>query len=274
MPRSPLLFPLLLLLLPPLAPGFGLRGTGDRRPECGPCRPERCPAPAHCPAPWIAARDECGCCMRCLGADGASCGGRAGARCGPGLVCASRAAGTAPEGTGLCVCAQRGAVCGSDGRSYPSVCALRLRARHALRAHLGHLHKARDGPCEFAPVVVIPPRSVHNATGAQVYLSCEVRAVPSPVITWRKVTQSPEGTQVLEDLPGDHVNIAVQVRGGPSDHETTAWILISPLRKEDEGVYQCHSANMLGEAQSRSTVTVTEPSRYQAPRLPALEGRL
>ena len=42
-----------------------------------------------------------------------------------------------------------------------------------------------------------------------------------------QVTQSPEGTRVLEDLPGDHVNIAVQVRGGPSDHEATAWILVS-----------------------------------------------
>lgn len=148
MPRSPLL--LLLLWLPPLAPGLGLHGAGSpRRPECGPCRPERCPAPAHCPASGIAARDACGCCTLCLGAEGASCGGRAGARCGPGLVCASQTAGAAPEGTGLCLCAQRGAVCGSDGRTYPSVCALRLRALHPPRVHTGHLHKARDGPCEF-----------------------------------------------------------------------------------------------------------------------------
>ncbi|XP_006863250.1 PREDICTED: insulin-like growth factor-binding protein-like 1 [Chrysochloris asiatica] len=263
MPRSPALFPLLLLLLPQLAASLGLHGAGGRHPECGPCRPEHCLVPARCPAPGIAARDECGCCALCLGAEGASCGGRAGARCGPGLVCASRATGAAPEGTGLCVCAQRGAVCGSDGRSYPSVCALRLRARHAPRAHLRHLHKARDGPCEFAPVIISPPRNVHNFSGAQVYLSCEVRAVPAPVITWRKVTQSPAGTQVLEELPGDHVNVAVQVRGGPSDHGATAWILINPLKKEDEGVYQCHSANMVGEAQSHGTVTVIELSEYQ-----------
>eukprot|EP00071_Canis_lupus_P009180 XP_005627047.1 insulin-like growth factor-binding protein-like 1 [Canis lupus familiaris] len=125
-----------------------------------------------------------------------------------------------------------------------------------------------------APVVIIPPRSVHNVTGAQVYLSCEVRAVPTPVITWRKVTQSPEGTRVLEDLPGDHVNIAVQVRGGPSDHEATAWILINPLRKEDEGVYLCHSANAVGEAQSQGTVTVIDLSKYNAPRLPAPDDRM
>ncbi|XP_007456091.1 PREDICTED: insulin-like growth factor-binding protein-like 1-like [Lipotes vexillifer] len=149
MPRSPVLFLLLLLMQPQPAPGLGLRGAGGQSPECDLCRPERCPEPARCPAPSIAARDECGCCARCLGAEGASCGGWAGVRCGPGLVCASRAAGAGPEGTGLCVCAQRGAVCGSDGRSYPSVCALRLRARQVSRAHPGHLHKVRDGPCEF-----------------------------------------------------------------------------------------------------------------------------
>uniref|UniRef100_G1QFV4 Insulin like growth factor binding protein like 1 n=1 Tax=Myotis lucifugus TaxID=59463 RepID=G1QFV4_MYOLU len=154
--------------------------------------------------------------------------------------------------------------------------ALRLRARHAPGRHLGHLHKGRDGPCEFAPVVVVPPRSVHNITGAQPqssrggrYLYIRTRA-----ISWNEVTQSPEGTQALKDLPGDHVNIAVQVRGGPSDHEATAWILINPLRKEDEGVYQCHSANAVGEAQSHGKVTVSDLSTYKAPRFPAPHDRM
>ena len=31
----------------------------------------------------------------------------------------------------------------------------------------------------------------------------------------------------MEELPGDHTNIAVQVQGGPSDHEATAWVLVS-----------------------------------------------
>ncbi|KAB0368586.1 hypothetical protein FD755_019620, partial [Muntiacus reevesi] len=125
-----------------------------------------------------------------------------------------------------------------------------------------------------APVVITPPQSVHNVTGAQVYLSCEVRAVPAPVVTWRKVTRSPAGNQATEDLPGDHVNIAVHVRGGPSDHEVTAWVLISPLRKEDEGLYQCYSANALGEAQSHGTVTVVDRSQHGAPRFPAPADRL
>ncbi|EGW07917.1 Insulin-like growth factor-binding protein-like 1 [Cricetulus griseus] len=75
------------------------------------------------------------------------------------------------------------------------------------------------------PVVLMPPRDVHNVTGAQVFLSCEVKAVPTPVITWKK---------------------------------------INPLRKEDEGVYHCHAANAIGEAQSHSTVTVLDLSRYKS----------
>ncbi|XP_074850096.1 insulin-like growth factor-binding protein-like 1 isoform X2 [Carettochelys insculpta] len=234
-----------LLLLALLA-----RGAAD---TCGPCRPERCP-PARC----LAAPDACGCCPRCRGAEGERCGGRGaggerGPSCGPGLVCVSGAG--APEGSGRCVCEQDGAVCGSDGRSYPSVCALRL------RAGARRLRKAHHGECRQAPVIVVPPKKIHNITGAQVYLLCEVKAVPTPVITWRKVTESPKGVKLLEELPGDRVNIAVQVCGGPSKHESTGWVLINPLMKEDEGVYQCHASNMVGETQAEGNIKVTEQSK-------------
>uniref|UniRef100_A0A7M4EZZ2 Insulin like growth factor binding protein like 1 n=1 Tax=Crocodylus porosus TaxID=8502 RepID=A0A7M4EZZ2_CROPO len=156
-----------------------------------------------------------------------------------------------------------GAVCGSDGRSYRSVCALRL---HSWAAR-PRLHKAHDGECKLGecgagpPVIIVPPKKIHNVTGAQVYLSCEVKAVPTPIITWRKVTESPKGVKLLEELPGDRVNMAVQVRGGPSKHESTGWVLINPLTKEDEGVYQCHANNMVGETHADGNIKVTEQSK-------------
>eukprot|EP00062_Callorhinchus_milii_P007604 gi/632949402/ref/XP_007890137.1/ PREDICTED: insulin-like growth factor-binding protein-like 1 [Callorhinchus milii] len=109
-----------------------------------------------------------------------------------------------------------------------------------------------------APVIVIPPKPIQNVTGSQVYLACEVKAVPTPIITWRKVTESPKGVKLLEELPGDRVNVAIQVRGGPSKHESTGWVLINPLTKEDEGVYQCHASNILGEVQTEETIKVIE----------------
>ncbi|XP_068941395.1 insulin-like growth factor-binding protein-like 1 [Petaurus breviceps papuanus] len=261
---------------------YHLTGANDsgNSNECGQCIPENC-EPVRCKAPELSVRDDCGCCEQCLGAEGELCGGRGSAgwrrqaRCGPGLVCVSQSRevlGAAAsqeqlpeelEGTGLCVCKEDGAVCGSDGRSYQSLCALHLHSWVSVRAGRERVHKAHDGECKLAPVIVLPPKKIHNVTGAQVYLSCEVKAVPTPVITWRKITESPKGVKLLEELPGDRVNMAVQVRGGPSKHESTGWVLINPLTKEDEGVYQCHATNMVGETQSYGTIKVTELSKYK-----------
>ncbi|KAB0336712.1 hypothetical protein FD755_025887, partial [Muntiacus reevesi] len=132
---------------------------------------------------------------------------RAGARCGPGLVCASRAAGAAPEGTGLCVCAQRGSVCGSDGRSYPSVCALRLRARQAPRALPGRLHKARDGPCEFECGKQGVPTGVKN--------------LPAKWETWVR-------SLGWEDSPGEGNNYPLQYSCGGRPLEISSKYYLSP----------------------------------------------
>ncbi|XP_039766834.1 insulin-like growth factor-binding protein-like 1 isoform X2 [Ornithorhynchus anatinus] len=225
---------LLLLLLLPLCllPRRSVGAAGGV--PCGPCRPDRC-EPAPCPAAELTVRDVCGCCERCLGAEGERCGGRAGrrARCGPRLVCVGLSrpgpgAAVPPpaelEGTGRCVCEEEGAVCGSDGRSYGSVCALHLHSALAREAGRDRIHKVHDGECKFAPVIVMPPKKIHNVTGAQVYLSCEVKAVPTPLITWRK---------------------------------------INPLTKEDEGVYQCHATNMEGETQSEGAIKVMDQSKYK-----------
>ncbi|XP_010218970.1 PREDICTED: insulin-like growth factor-binding protein-like 1 [Tinamus guttatus] len=128
--------------------------------------------------------------------------------------------------------------------------------------HNKGLHCLQEGiSFLLAPVIVVSPKKIHNVTGVQVYLSCEVKAVPTPIITWRKVSESPKGVKLMEELPGDRVNMAVQVRGGPSQHEGTAWVLINPLMKEDEGIYQCHATNMAGEAHADGSITVIEQNK-------------
>ncbi|XP_078392250.1 insulin-like growth factor-binding protein-like 1 isoform X1 [Cetorhinus maximus] len=254
------------------------------RAECGPCQPSSCP-PAQCQVPELRGKDECGCCQRCLGVQGELCGGEGlkHGRCAPGYVCLTSVAGERPEkveererekreekeeeeGTGSCVCKHDYPVCGSDSSTYPTICALHLASWLSVHRLQGKIHKTHDGECKYAPVVILSPTSVQNVTGAQVYLACEVKAVPTPIVTWRKVTESPKGIKLLEELPGDRVNVAVQVRGGPSKHESTGWVLINPLTKEDEGVYQCHASNILGEVQTEGTIKVTE-------KLPRVKGK-
>ncbi|KAM6227875.1 insulin-like growth factor-binding protein-like 1 [Spheniscus humboldti] len=103
-----------------------------------------------------------------------------------------------------------------------------------------------------SPAIVVSRKKIHNVTGAQVYLSCELKAVPTPVITWRKVSESRERVKLLEELPGDTANMAVQVRGQPSQHRGTGWVL---------GVYQCHTANIAGEAHADGSITVLEQNK-------------
>ncbi|KAL8202869.1 UNVERIFIED_CONTAM: hypothetical protein K2H54_028196 [Gekko kuhli] len=147
---APWLLPLVALCLH-LSASRGAEGAG-----CGACQPDRCP-PVRCAAPELTAQDECGCCERCLSVEGERCGGTRGARCGQGLVCVSQRAEGQPEadegdeeGTGRCVCEEDGAVCGSDGRSYGSVCALRLHSWRALHAGRERVRKTHDGECKLA----------------------------------------------------------------------------------------------------------------------------
>ncbi|KAH0628513.1 hypothetical protein JD844_009814, partial [Phrynosoma platyrhinos] len=106
------------------------------------------------------------------------------------------------------------------------------------------------------PSIVTPPKDIWNITGSQIFLSCEVIGVPTPVLTWNKITRGQYGVQRMELLPGDRDNLAIQTRGGPEKHEVTGWVLISPLSKDDAGEYECHALNSKGEATASARITI------------------
>uniref|UniRef100_A0A8C5Y3V9 Insulin like growth factor binding protein 7 n=1 Tax=Microcebus murinus TaxID=30608 RepID=A0A8C5Y3V9_MICMU len=113
-------------------------------------------------------------------------------------------------------------------------------------------------PLQTCPSIVTPPKDIWNVTGAQVYLSCEVIGIPTPVLIWNKVQRGHYGIQRTELLPGDRDNLAIQTRGGPEKHEVTGWVLVSPLSKEDGGEYECHASNSQGQASASAKITVVD----------------
>ncbi|XP_009473152.1 PREDICTED: insulin-like growth factor-binding protein 7 [Nipponia nippon] len=118
---------------------------------------------------------------------------------------------------------------------------------------------SRDGTRRGrGPSIVTPPKDIWNVTGAQIYLSCEVMGIPTPVLIWNKIIRGQYGVQRMELLPGDRENLAIQTRGGPEKHEVTGWVLISPLSKEDAGEYECHASNAKGEATASAKIHVVE----------------
>lgn len=116
------LLPVLTLLSVPVSAAAG----------CGPCDPAQCaPLPAEgCAAGSM--QDACGCCSVCAAAEGELCGGRRAAarRCGPGLECVKSAEDKKSK-LGVCVCKANYEVCGSDGVTYKSGCALKSASQAA-----------------------------------------------------------------------------------------------------------------------------------------------
>ncbi|XP_078532327.1 insulin-like growth factor-binding protein 7 [Lissotriton helveticus] len=247
-----LLSPLLPLLLLPAV--LTLPSPGPHQ-GCGQCQPALCPPPPEGGCAQGTMLDPCGCCQLCAPGEDEPCG-PAGA-CGAGTECLKlRKRRKGPAAPGLCVCKNRHPVCGSDGVTYPSGCRLQAASAAALRRGEEAVSQRAKGECQQAPSIVTPPKQTWNISGAQVYLSCEVIGIPTPILTWNKVIRTNYGVQKMELLPGDRDNLAIQTRGGPEKHEVTGWVLISPLTKDDAGEYECHAQNSRGEAAASAKIVV------------------
>uniref|UniRef100_A0A3Q2KX04 Serine protease HTRA1 n=1 Tax=Equus caballus TaxID=9796 RepID=A0A3Q2KX04_HORSE len=137
-PRASFLpLPLLLLLLPLLAPPVSAQSAraGRSVPAAGcpeRCEPSRCaPPPAHCEGGRV--RDACGCCegLQCVVSFGV-----------PASATVRRR-----SQAGLCVCASSEPVCGSDAKTYANPCQLRAASRRSERLHQPPVIVLQRGAC-------------------------------------------------------------------------------------------------------------------------------
>ncbi|KAM5271443.1 serine protease HTRA3 [Ctenodactylus gundi] len=124
-----------------------------RDPPAVPCPPRcdvsRCPSP-RCPGGYVP--DPCNCCLVCAAGEGEPCGRPRDAPCGDGLECAR----------GACRCRWTQAVCGTDGRTYSSACALQAASRRALQLSGAPVHQLQKGACPSGLHQLSSPRYKFN----------------------------------------------------------------------------------------------------------------
>lgn len=118
-------------------------------PGCGPCDPAQCaPLPTDgCPAGSLL--DSCACCSVCAAAEGQLCGGRRAAaahRCGSGLECV-KSDEDKKNKKGVCVCKSSYEVCGTDGLTYRSGCAMKSASLTAQREGKEPINVQNKGRC-------------------------------------------------------------------------------------------------------------------------------
>lgn len=106
------------------------------------CDLSRCSS-AHESCYFGVVKDNCGCCTICAAGEGEYCEERGHGFCGQGMTCEYR---TSERGT--CVCDSHEPVCGSDGRTYPSICRLKAENRRAKMSGIPAVIFIQRGPCE------------------------------------------------------------------------------------------------------------------------------
>ncbi|XP_072289949.1 serine protease HTRA1 [Eucyclogobius newberryi] len=105
------------------------------------CDSTQCPVPPHaCYHGRV--KDFCGCCVVCAAGEGEDCSGLA---CGAGLRCERRS--QERPGVRVCVCESNGVICGSDGRTYPSICRLRAETKRAEVENVPPVTVVQRGEC-------------------------------------------------------------------------------------------------------------------------------
>ncbi|XP_015244490.1 PREDICTED: serine protease HTRA3-like [Cyprinodon variegatus] len=112
------------------------------------CDVSSCPSPS-CPGGYVP--DRCGCCLVCSPREGDPCGRKNDLPCGDGLECTARSVAAAEKrrgaSRGVCRCKQDHEVCGSDGKTYSSVCKLKAANRRAALKGRTAVSQAHKGPC-------------------------------------------------------------------------------------------------------------------------------
>lgn len=225
-PLSPAGLGRFLLLWLLLAPGpvrrVGTRRVRPWRPLCpAACELTRCPPLPTCPAGATPVPDRCSCCHVCAAGEGEACGGAAGRPCAPGLQCRAPPAPLRSGGAGLgtCGCPEAGsAVCGSDGRTYPSLCALRAENRAArLRGALPAVPVQNGGCADPGTSSAGWLRSKHN------FIAAVVEQVAPAVVHLQLFQRSPLSSEAIPASSGSGFIVSEDGLIVTNAHVLTNW---------------------------------------------------
>ncbi|GFY78786.1 down syndrome cell adhesion molecule, partial [Trichonephila inaurata madagascariensis] len=94
------------------------------------------------------------------------------------------------------------------------------------------------------PIWVRPPSDVSVLAGGKINLHCETKGSPKPTITWRKNTD-------FSAMDFDVVHSDGRLRISDDGQS----LKIPEAKKEDEGFYECHVTNGIGD-QLRKSIRV------------------
>lgn len=227
--------------------------------RCGACDAASCAPTVYCAAGVTV--DPCGCCFVCGRLEGEKCDNYTlplpqkdqYGFCGENMACLLRTDTSSTEiPEALCACENDSPVCGTDGRTYNTICQLRQEASSYRK---GVLMMAQWGPCQAAPEIISAPADVDVELFNEMGLGCEARGYPIPTLTWH--FESAYTGQFVQ-LPGDDQLIALQVRGGPEPYMVTSWLQILKLRPTDIGTYTCTVTNVKGVVKASARVNVNK----------------